>query len=247
MRTIDVRNGLRLLFRTPDPTPSPIPAPSPAAPATGDFDYVFVLTYGRSGSTLLTQILNSIPGYRIRGENNNALYGIFTAFEALHSAKERWGGEKRLFSWSGAEDIRPAEFAEKCVEAFVFDVLRPQPSDRVIGFKEIRYFEIQKKLDAYIDFIKQFFPECRFVVNIRDPADVAKSRWWVRVENAPKLIAEFRNRLKQLALTDPSRFYLVDYDLYSETGKALQGLFAWLGEPFSEECVAAVLAARKYS
>ena len=33
-----------------------------------DFGYLFVVTYGRSGSTLLMGLLNSIPGYLIRGE-----------------------------------------------------------------------------------------------------------------------------------------------------------------------------------
>src|SRR5690606_25612278 len=36
-----------------------------------------VFTYGRSGSTLLMGLLNSIPGYCIRGENNNALHSLF--------------------------------------------------------------------------------------------------------------------------------------------------------------------------
>ena len=34
-----------------------------------ELDYVFVMTYGRSGSTLLMGILNSIPGWLLRGEN----------------------------------------------------------------------------------------------------------------------------------------------------------------------------------
>ena len=40
-------------------------------------DYVFVMTYGRSGSTLLMGLLNTIPGYLIRGENDDALRFLF--------------------------------------------------------------------------------------------------------------------------------------------------------------------------
>ena len=36
-------------------------------------DHVFVMTYGRSGSTLLMGILNSIPGWLLRGENRHAM------------------------------------------------------------------------------------------------------------------------------------------------------------------------------
>ena len=31
--------------------------------------YLFVITYGRSGSTVLLNLLNAIEGYTIRGEN----------------------------------------------------------------------------------------------------------------------------------------------------------------------------------
>ena len=37
-----------------------------------DLSYVFICTYGRSGSTLLQGVLNSIPGYLIRG------HGLYT-------------------------------------------------------------------------------------------------------------------------------------------------------------------------
>ena len=41
-----------------------------------DLGYLFVLTYGRSGSTLLQGILNSIPGYLVRGENRQILFHL---------------------------------------------------------------------------------------------------------------------------------------------------------------------------
>ena len=40
-------------------------------------DHVFVMTYGRSGSTLLMGLLNSIPGYLIRGENRHAMRHLY--------------------------------------------------------------------------------------------------------------------------------------------------------------------------
>jgi hypothetical protein len=35
------------------------------------FPNIFVVTYGRSGSTLLQGVLNGIPGFLIRGENKD--------------------------------------------------------------------------------------------------------------------------------------------------------------------------------
>ena len=39
--------------------------------------HVFVMTYGRSGSTLLMGILNSIPGWLLRGENRHAMRHLY--------------------------------------------------------------------------------------------------------------------------------------------------------------------------
>ena len=47
--------------------------------------FVFVVTYGRSGSTLLQNVLNTIPGYCIRGENANTLAHLAKACHAVES------------------------------------------------------------------------------------------------------------------------------------------------------------------
>ncbi len=41
------------------------------------------MTYGRSGSTLVQGILDSIPGYLIRGENRDALPHLFAYHQTL--------------------------------------------------------------------------------------------------------------------------------------------------------------------
>ena len=52
----------------------------PASPPR--FRTVNIVTYGRSGSTLLMGLLNAIDGYRIRGEN-------FNCFEELRAKVPR--------------------------------------------------------------------------------------------------------------------------------------------------------------
>src|SRR5471032_449985 len=50
------------------------------------FNRLFIVTYGRSGSTLLQGLLNAIPGYRIYGENGGYLTALHGAYEALVEA-----------------------------------------------------------------------------------------------------------------------------------------------------------------
>ncbi|MGH3306736.1 MAG: hypothetical protein ACRDOX_03520, partial [Nocardioides sp.] len=79
-----------------------------------DLGYLFVMTYGRSGSTLLQGILNSIPGYLIRGENRQVLIHVHrfhrTAVKqrALHRRAQRQrdepvGGLAPTKSWYGMD------------------------------------------------------------------------------------------------------------------------------------------------
>ncbi len=72
--------------------------------------YLFIVTYGRSGSTLLQGILNSIPGYLIRGENRAALFHLYSLRE---HPRHREGDP------DPAEAARPAEV-----------VVRPGPVPR---------------------------------------------------------------------------------------------------------------------
>ena len=69
------------------------------------YNFVFVVTYGRSGSTLLQKVLGDIDGYHISGENNNALYGLYQSFKFANMAKMRFGQEmtKHDNPWYGAE------------------------------------------------------------------------------------------------------------------------------------------------
>ena len=46
--------------------------------AAEDLQYLFVVTYGRSGSTLLMGVFqHTLPGYLVRGENRDALHHLF--------------------------------------------------------------------------------------------------------------------------------------------------------------------------
>lgn len=50
--------------------------PSPRA-------HVFIVTYGRSGSTLTQSLLNTLPGYQIRGENGNLAWFLARAVDVV--------------------------------------------------------------------------------------------------------------------------------------------------------------------
>ena len=59
-------------------------------PASQGLGYVFVMTYGRSGSTLLMGLLNTIPGYLVRGENDDALRYLYDFHRTCVERSQSW-------------------------------------------------------------------------------------------------------------------------------------------------------------
>ena len=214
--------------------------------------YVFIVTYGRSGSTLLQMVLNSIPGYCVRGENANALFHLAQAWAAIETAEPMRGARTSGAPtgpdnpWFGAEATDPDRFGRALADLFVRDVLRLPPETRVGGFKEIRFHMAGAEVETYLDFVTRFFPNPRFVFNTRDHAATARSGWWAQLDPgavkaelaaAERVFDRMRAQLGDAALA-------LHYDDYADDPEALRPLFDFLGEPFERGRVAAVASRR---
>lgn len=207
-------------------------------------DYLFVVTYGRSGSTLVQGILNSIPGYLIRGENRQVMRRLFEMHETLKAECERnlAGRKGPTDPWFGISEY-PAETAlDDYRRLALATILRPARDTRVVGFKEIRWDG--PDLPVFIDFLSAVFPGARFVVNVRDLTAVATSKWWA---DEPDALGQLQRRERQLLAECErlgERAHLIRYDDFVADPGSLAALFAWLGEPFDRAAVEAVLAKR---
>ena len=109
-----------------------------------EFGYLFVVTYGRSGSTLLMGLLNSVPGYLVRGENWDALHHLFRFHRTLAEGSQRWDPARlrqRTHPFFGAGDF-PVQRSIEGTRRLVLDtVLRPEgrhPRHRVQGDPLVR-------------------------------------------------------------------------------------------------------------
>lgn len=207
--------------------------------------HVFIVTYGRSGSTLLMNIINSCEGCCIRGENNSALYNLFESYKSVLVAKrdhEKYAG-RTIDPWWGIHEVDPDAYARRLAEVFIEEIVRPKPEDHVCGFKEIRFLkEDMLDLEEYIKFMIRIFPRAKVIINHRNIADVARSKWWREVPDALEVLGELDGRLKEY--DDPERVFHFFYDRALQDRSHIQELLAFLSLPYEEHVVGEVFAVR---
>jgi len=208
--------------------------------------HLFIITYGRTGSTLLQKLLGSIPGVYMAGENHNSLHGAFVAWQNATILKQKygWGHEPIDHPWHGADAVDPNAYARAMVEAFVTHVLRPPRGKTTVGFKEIRY--LTEDLREYLLFIDRFLSPAVFVINTRSVEQVAQSAWWKDADKDQLAanVARFEAITDALVSDFPDRFVKVDYARWTKDPEALRPLYAILGADFDPAAIAATLSVR---
>ena len=210
--------------------------------------FVFIVTYGRSGSTILQKIVGEEPGFYIAGENKDALFGLYESCRSVAYAKRYFGGSVTTSGdpWYGADRLNPLEYARKLSTLFIDEVIRPPAEARVVGFKEIRYIEYPKLLLDYLGFIKHAFEPAQFVFCTRDPEAVANSSWW---RGRPKqsvieMIGNFEALTDQFAAANPEKCYKIRYEDFTTNLETLMPLLKFLGADLRREVVREILATR---
>jgi len=207
--------------------------------------FVFIVTYGRSGSTLLQSLLNGINGYCIRGENGGVLSHLSRAYHTLQDATPISGLRTSSspsptdHPWFGGECIDLRKFGTSLCANFIENVLSLPEGTRVGGFKEIRYHSLGDYLDRHLDFISQFFPNSKFIFNKRNLQDVSRSGWWRDQSQSEviRILSKANERFDNYASCTGNSSIVMEYDQYKDDPETLETLYRFLGEPFDKDSV----------
>lgn len=212
--------------------------------------HVIVVTYGRSGSTLVQSILNTLPGYCIRGENADVLGPFARAWAnvkdnpVLQNLARHQTATEPDHPWFGGQSIAPRALGRALARLFVKEVLRPPPGTRVAGFKEIRWGRAPAALPTTLRFARTFLPNAKFVFNTRDHDQVVRSSWWASEPEAEvrALLAQWEATYDAFLASHPALGVKVHYNDYIRDPEALRPMLDFLGEEFDAATVARVLA-----
>jgi hypothetical protein len=153
---------------------------------TGSARYVFVVTYGRSGSTLTQGLLNAMPRVLVRGENNFYILPMYRALALARSHKRRFGRERTKLATSafyGLSEMDLDDFVRTTrglVERQLLGSVDPATVD-ILGFKEVLWHRIRaNEQEGFFDFLDDVFDRPRFVLNERNIEQVSTSGFWQR-------------------------------------------------------------------
>lgn len=210
---------------------------------------VFVITYGRSGSTLLQNFLNALPGHLVRGENANILAPLVRSWHELRisAQAEKMRANRRLSRptqpWFGYESIDSDALGRDLADVFARNVLRPEETTRVAGFKEIRWHGEPELFAPMLEFLQRYMPAAHFIFNTRDHAEVVRSGWWktmdpdvvrAELERAEALYSSWQTAHSECSLA-------MHYNSYIDGPEAWRPLFRFLDIPFDAGAVQDVL------
>jgi hypothetical protein len=212
------------------------------------YDHIIVCGAGRSGTTLVSGLLNALDGYLIRGENYNFPLYLYKAYRALIES------EKNAEAFSNTPTspwyrgrYNAADFIDHCRPVIRSMLLGGKPGAffNCLGFKEIRWLarDLQgESLADYFDFLRQVMPKLGVIVVTRNLDSILRSGWWPSaVLMEPGVGQEIIDLYQELEhLPDPDRF-TIGYEQIIARDERLVELFAFLGERHDPDQINRVL------
>ena len=211
------------------------------------YRHIFIVTYGRSGSTLLQGILNTIKGVIIRGENGNIFFDMYQSFNKLHRLKEKHNNSVLPNqSWYGVNFFN-SKWLLKNYQNLARAILAtngyPNEAEICFGFKEIRYDRIDGEIEPYLDFLTQLFPNPAFIFLTRNLDDVANSAWWKEI-NRETVISNLQNteaRFFDYAGKNKNCYH-IRYEEIVKNGQELKDLYHFLGADYQPDLINSALS-----
>lgn len=209
-------------------------------------NYLTVVTYGRTGSTVLQAALNALPGVLVRGENYGAMRGLGAYVQSIADTADRHHAGKPSNPWFGSARLDPQAVVDDLRRHVVDTVLRPRPDTSWLGFKEVRYetghFAGYDQLLEHLLFLNTVFPSLRYLVNVREPEAAARSGWWPDNPDAVAVLSTTRQWLADATdelctMLGTDRAVLVDYEQWNGRPDVLISAFTRLGLPSDDDAV----------
>jgi hypothetical protein len=211
---------------------------------------VLICATGRSGSTTLQRIINTIPNSNICGENYGAINSILDFYNKLHcTSRDYVPGHYNPATYEDivSKNVKPAWYnsykineMEEQIRKLIITMFKNKPETKLWGFKEIRY---DNKRIHLIKFFKSLFPQTKVIIQIRGNLNAqSKSGWHKDDKNAMAYLSQMNKELFDFYNQNKDWCYFTTFENMFDRNN-LQNIFSFIDcrEKYDEDKVTEVL------
>jgi hypothetical protein len=187
-------------------------------PVQSNSQYVCIISYPRSGSSALANLINNNFTY-IQNESNGLIIDICNIYLKIKSsvAISLYNLNGEILEQSRFKNYN-IDLIEKNLREIFVDHFSFYKKDFLIkGWKENDISPIkfgEEKCFQYIECIKNIFPNIKFIFNIRNEIDTSKSGLWKRTPNAILEISRWIDFLYRAYKNNIDNSIFIEYDLW---------------------------------
>jgi hypothetical protein len=204
---------------------------------------VLICATGRSGSTTIQRIINTIPNSNICGENFGAINSLLEFYKRIkYSSFNNIPGRIKPASYEVIieKNVKPSWYNSyklpqiiEQIRNTIINMFKNMESTNVWGFKEIRYD------NGNINYIKEFkelFPQTKVIIQIRENIKAqSKSGWHKNNKDAVMYLNKLNKQLVDFYKKNPSYCYLTSFERMFDKNN-LKNIFKFINceEHFNE-------------
>lgn len=211
---------------------------------------VLICATGRSGSTTMQRILNTIPNSNICGENYGAINSLLEFYRRIKTTTVEYvPGHFNPASYEEivSKNVKPAWYNSynfqqvvQMIKIMITNMFKKLPTTNVWGFKEIRY---DSGNIQYIKEFKELFPQTKVIIQIRENIYAqSKSGWHSNDVNAARFLSKTTRELMEYAMQNQNWCYVTSFERMFDK-KNLYRIFQFIecGEHYNERKIEEIL------
>ncbi len=207
--------------------------------------FILICATGRSASTTLQRIINTIPDSNITGEKHGAIEDLLLCYKNIKKTNEFTPKinqdsvhSTEFFNYQQIIDynIKPAwyncyhfEDVKENIKKSIVSILSNNNEFSILGYKEIRW---KDKIELLNEFV-ELFPNTKIIIHLRDDLEnQIKSGWWSQDSNSLNTLEENNEQFIEYTRSHNNCYLSYMKDLFSIN--KMEKMFMYLEEPFNE-------------
>ena len=211
---------------------------------------VLICATGRSGSTTMQRIINTIPNSNVCGENYGAINSLLEFYRRIKkSSTTQIPGRMNPIQYNEliAKNVKPAWYNSykypqvvQSIRMTIIDMFKNDPSTNLWGFKEIRYGSGEIN---YISDFKELFPQTKVIIQIRENIrQQSKSGWFKNDTNAIPFLQNTSKEIIEFAHKNKEWCYLTSFErMFNKGNIKLMFNFIECSDSYDEAKVSEVI------